>query len=151
MIIPNVIPLNTAFSFLSFSLLIFAPVPNIDFIIAQINCIGYVNVKTFIKFLSTINPNANHDNIGINEKMAELKVILNNRFIFLFLLFYFVLFYIFIFYHKYHTNYNIYKYFFHIIIKNLNYQMKKLLTFNLKYDTLYEVSYFKYLIIPFIL
>ena len=39
------------------------------------------NVKIFAKFLSTIRPKQNHESIGINENIAELKAILNNLFI----------------------------------------------------------------------
>ena len=54
---------------------------NIDFNNNHINCNGYVNVKIFAKFLSTIRPKQNHESIGINENIAELKAILNNLFI----------------------------------------------------------------------
>ena len=47
----------------------------------------------FTKFLSTNSPRQNQDNIGINENIAELLAIRNNRFI-CFLLFYYVIYYI---------------------------------------------------------
>ena len=80
-IIPAVIPDKTAFSSLSFSLLILGPVANIDFNNANINCNEYVNVNTFTKFLSTNSPRQSQDIIGINEIIAELLAIRNNRFI----------------------------------------------------------------------
>ena len=90
-IVPAVIPDNTAFSSLSFSLLILGAVANIDFNNVHINCNGYVNVNTFTKFLSTNSPRQNQDNIGINENIAELIAIRNNRFI-CFLLFFLLFF-----------------------------------------------------------
>ena len=46
-----------------------------------INCIGYVIVKTLIKFLSTIMLNKNQDYMGINDNNAVSKLTLNNLFI----------------------------------------------------------------------
>jgi len=91
--VPAVIPDSTAFLSLSFSLLIFAPVANIDFSNANINCSGYVSVNTFTRFLSTNNPRQNQDSIGINENIAKLLAIRNNRFICFLLFLFLVLFF----------------------------------------------------------
>lgn len=54
------------------------------------NCNGYVSVNMFIKFLSIIIPNKNHDIIGMKDNNDKSKLILSNLFIFLFNFLFFI-------------------------------------------------------------
>lgn len=80
--IPAVSPDITEFSFLSLYLQMLAPVAKIDISNAQMNCKGYVKENTLEIFSSINIPKMNQDMIGTKEKIALLKLIRSNLFMY---------------------------------------------------------------------